>query len=75
MATYVSFKKARRTPAVIRGVKNESVLWKRVKNRAAYTRVNPASAGVSRTAAQIDVAGPITGVPTLKRSGRRANQN
>lgn len=71
MATWVSFKKARRFPNVINFFHKSGLFGKNVKTvGTSYARVPPGGAGVSRQNAQVDVSA-ITGVPALRRNGRK----
>lgn len=71
MATYVSVKKVRRLPAVLKAFKRGGAnsFDAKVKRGAAYARTAP-SGPASRRNAQIDVTS-ITGVPALKKNGRK----
>lgn len=72
MATFVSAKKARRFPEVMKKFRKmgAAAFDKQVKNGAPYARVPPGGAAVSRQNAQVDVTA-ITGVAALKKSGRK----
>jgi hypothetical protein len=72
MALFVSFKKARRFPEVMKKFKRGGALHfdKVVKKAASFVRTPPAGAAVSRSGGQIDVQ-TITGVAALKKNGKK----
>ncbi|MGH8240595.1 MAG: hypothetical protein ACREXP_26755 [Steroidobacteraceae bacterium] len=70
MATYVSVKKVRKFPAVLKAFKRGGAASfdAKVKKAASYSRVTPGT-GTGRSNAQIDVTS-ITGVKALKKNGK-----
>lgn len=72
MATYVSAKKARRMPEVMKKYRKggANAFDKKIKTAQAYTRINPLATGVSRQNCQVDVSA-VTLVPALRRNGKR----
>jgi hypothetical protein len=70
MATYVSVKKVRRFPAVMKAFKRGGAqsFDAKVKAKASYSRLTP-STGTSRRNAQVDITS-IPGVRALKKNGK-----
>jgi hypothetical protein len=70
MATYVSVKKVRKFPAVLKAFKRGGAqsFDAKVKKAASYTRLTPGT-GTSRRNAQVDIRS-IPGVKALKKNGK-----